>query len=137
MDVYPTRRSCGYPESVNGQTRANATQAKLTADGQDNLVQAVGGGFPFPIPNNGAEAVWNHRLRWQGEGRIEHYQTNFINPDGSFYSLAQDQWVTMPFASSKVKLLRMPWAILSMISVFLVTRRAVFFEYGGGMVISA
>jgi hypothetical protein len=53
MDVYPTRRSCGYPESVNGQTRANATQAKLTADGQDNLVQAVGGGFPFPIPNNG------------------------------------------------------------------------------------
>lgn len=103
MDVYPTHRSCGYPDSVYAQTKANATHAKLTADGKDNLAQALGGGFPFALPKNGAEAVWNHRLRWQGEGRIEFYQTNFINPDGSFYGLAQDQWVTTPFASAKVK----------------------------------
>ena len=103
LDVYPTRRSCGYPESVNTQARANATYAKLTADGKDNIAQAYGGGVPFPIPKNGAEVVWNHRLRWQGEGRIEYYQTNFINPDGSFYGLKQDQWVWLPFASSKVK----------------------------------
>lgn len=103
MDVYPTRRSCGYPDSVYGQTKTNATLAKLSADGKDNLAQAVGGGFPFAIPKNGAEAVWNHRLRWQGEGRIEFYQTNFMNPDGSFYGLAQDQWVMTPFASAKAK----------------------------------
>lgn len=103
MDIYPTHRSCGYPDSVYGQTKVNATLAKLTGDGKDNLEKAVGGGFPFAIPKNGAEAVWNHRLRWQGEGRVEFYQTNFINPDGSFYGLAQDQWVTTPFASAKVK----------------------------------
>ena len=103
MDVYPTHRSCGYPDSVYAQSKANATHAKLTTDGKDNLAQAVGGGFPFAIPKNGAEAVWNHRLRWQGEGRIEFYQTNFINPDGSFYGLAQDQWAMTPFASAKVK----------------------------------
>jgi hypothetical protein len=103
MDIYPTHRSCGYPDSVYGQTKVNATLAKLTGDGKDNLDKAVGGGFPFAIPKNGAEAVWNHRLRWQGEGRVEFYQTNFINPDGSFYGLAQDQWVTTPFASAKVK----------------------------------
>lgn len=103
MDVYPTHRSCGYPDSVYAQTKGNATHAKLSADGKDNLAQALGGGFPFAIPKNGAEAVWNHRLRWQGEGRIEFYQTNFINPDGSFYGLAQDQWVMTPFASAKVK----------------------------------
>jgi hypothetical protein len=103
MDVYPTQRSCGYPDSVYSQTKANAIQAKLSSDGLDNLAQAVGGGFPFAIPKNGAEAVWNHKLRWQGEGRIEHYQTNFINPDGSFYGLAQDQWIMTPFASPKIK----------------------------------
>lgn len=103
MDVYPTHRSCGYPDSVYTQTRTNATSAKLTSDGRDNLAQAVGGGFPFAIPKNGAEAVWNHRLRWQGEGRQENYQTNFINPDGSFYGLAQNQVVITPFASAKVK----------------------------------
>lgn len=103
MDIYPTHRSCGYPDSVYGQTKVNATLAKLTADGKDNLEKAVGGGFPFAIPKNGAEAVWNHRLRWQGEGRIEFYRTNFMNPDGSFYGLAQDQWVMTPFASAKAK----------------------------------
>ena len=103
MDVYPTQRSCGYPESVNEQTRKNATYAKLTADNKDNLAQALGGGFPFAIPKNGAEAVWNHRLRWQGEGRHEYYATNFVNPDGSFYGLYQDQFTLTPFASAKVK----------------------------------
>jgi len=103
LDVYPTHRSCGYPDAVNERSAQNATLAKLSADGKDNLVAAVGGGFPFPIPQNGAEAVWNHRLRWQGEGRIEHYQTNFINPDGSFYGLAQEQTTWTPFASTKVK----------------------------------
>lgn len=103
MDVYPTHRSCGYPDSVYGQTKVNATTAKLTTDGKEDLAQAVGGGFPFAVPKTGAEAVWNHRLRWQGEGRFEYYQTNFMNPDGSFYGLAQDQVVTTPFASPKVK----------------------------------
>jgi len=28
MDVYPTHRSCGYPDSVYGQTKINATTAK-------------------------------------------------------------------------------------------------------------
>jgi hypothetical protein len=103
MDVYPTQRSCGYPDSVNEQTRKNATYAKLTTDNKDNLAQALGGGFPFAIPKNGAEVVWNHRLRWQGEGRHEYYATNFINPDGSFYGLYQDQFTLTPFASAKVK----------------------------------
>ncbi len=103
MDVYPTQRSCGYPDSVNEQTRKNATFAKLTTDNKDNLAQAVGGGFPFAIPKNGAEAVYNHRQRWQGEGRHEYYSTNFINPDGSFYGLFQDQFTLMPFASAKAK----------------------------------
>jgi hypothetical protein len=103
MDVYPTRRSCGYPDFVYEQSRKNATLAKLTTDNKDHLAQAVGGGFPFPIPKVGAEALWNHRLRWQGEGRHEYYATIFMNPDGSFYGLHQDQWTWNPFSSKKAK----------------------------------
>ena len=103
MDVYPTHRSCGYPDVIYERTRQNATLAKLTTDGKEALAAALGGAFPFPIPKNGAEAVWNHRLRWQGLGRFENYQTNFINPDGSFYGLAQEQVTLMPFASTKAK----------------------------------
>ncbi|MCX7171807.1 MAG: DUF1329 domain-containing protein, partial [Proteobacteria bacterium] len=101
MDVYPTHRSCGYPDAIGERTRQNATTAKLTTDGNSYLAQGIGGAFPFPIPKTGAEAVWNHRLRWQGVGRHEYYQTNFINPDGSFYGLAQDQLTVNPFSSTK------------------------------------
>ena len=103
LDVYPTHRSCGYPDVIGERTHQNATLAKLTADGKDGVATALGGAFPFPVPKNGAEAVWNHKLRWQGEGRYEYYQTNFINPDGTFYGLAQDQITLMPFSSTKAK----------------------------------
>lgn len=70
MDVYPTHRSCGFPDLVYQRTKENAKQARLAADGY-TLTAATGAGFPFPLPENGAEAIWNHKLRWQGEGRIE------------------------------------------------------------------
>ena len=35
LDVYPTRRSCGYPQAVYDNTKKNATGAKLAANGYD------------------------------------------------------------------------------------------------------
>jgi hypothetical protein len=95
MDVYPTRRTCGYPDAFYENTRKNATTAKLAANGFD-LDKAVSGGVPFPIPANGAEAMWNHKLRWLGEGRIERYSTVFSQKDGKFVPLVQDQWTATP-----------------------------------------
>lgn len=103
MDVYPTRRTCGYPEAVYDNTRKNATGAKLAANGFD-LDKAASGGVPFPIPANGAEALWNHKLRWLGEGRIERYSTVFSQPgDGKFVPLVQDQWTSTPAGSLAAK----------------------------------
>ena len=96
MEVFPTRRSCGYPDAVYQNTRKNATGAKLAANGFD-LEHAVGGGVPFPLPANGAEAMWNHKMRWLGEGRIERYSTVFSQPgDSKFVPLVQDQWTSTP-----------------------------------------
>ena len=103
MNVYPARRSCGYPDSMYERTRANATGAKLAANGSD-IAQATPGGVPFPIPKSGAEAMWNHKLRWTGEGRIERYSTIFSQPKGGdFVPLMQDQWTITPFGSTKAK----------------------------------
>jgi Protein of unknown function (DUF1329) len=99
MEVYPTRRSCGYPDAVYANTRKNATTAKLAANGFD-LGGAVTGGVPFPIPANGAEAMWNYKMRWVGEGRIERYSTVFSQPgDGKFVPLVQDQWTATPLGN--------------------------------------
>lgn len=70
MDVYPTHRSCGYPDIVYQRSKENAKSATLAGDGFE-LASATGSGFPFPIPASGVEAMWNHKLRYEGQGRIE------------------------------------------------------------------
>lgn len=61
MNVYETRRSCGYSQAVYDATIKNATFAKLSADGnglEEGLV-----GVPFPLATEGVEFFWNHRFR--------------------------------------------------------------------------
>jgi hypothetical protein len=100
MDVYPTRRSCGFPDFVYERTKTNAREAKLAANGW-GLEKARGAAVLFPIPQNGAEAVWNHKLRYMGEGRAEYYSTLFSNKSGEPSALVQDQWTTIAFHNPK------------------------------------
>ena len=65
MPVYPSHRSCAYPQSVYEATKANIGVAKIDGDGR--LLNGKGG-FLFPVPQSGAEVVWNHLIRYQGVG---------------------------------------------------------------------
>src|SRR5690606_8207482 len=65
MPVYPSRRSCAYPDSVYQATKANVGVAAIDGDGR---LLAGKGGFLFPLPETGAEVVWNHLIRYQGVG---------------------------------------------------------------------
>ena len=65
MDVYPTRRSCDVPDFVAENTRKNVGFARLDASGLA-LEEAHVPGFPFPMPANGAEAMWNMKMRYRG-----------------------------------------------------------------------
>jgi hypothetical protein len=64
MDVYPTRRSASFPARTYEYTKKNATSCKLIADCEG--IQGCAEGFPFPIPNNAYEAIWNHKLKYKG-----------------------------------------------------------------------
>ena len=64
MDVYPTHRSASFPQRVYEYTAKNATSCKLVAEGDG--VQDCAEGFPFPIPQNGHEVIWNHKLKHKG-----------------------------------------------------------------------
>ncbi|MBI4693156.1 MAG: DUF1329 domain-containing protein [Gammaproteobacteria bacterium] len=103
MDVYPTHRDCGYPDVVYERTKANATMSKMAANGYD-IAEATPSGIPFPIPQSGAEAIWNHKLHWVDSGRTETYATIFSQPGGgSFVPLVQNQWTYTPFGDPKAK----------------------------------
>ena len=68
MPVYPSRRTASLPQRIYDKTIANATTATLTKDG--NGVMNAAEGIPFPIPNNGLEAIWNHLLRYRGQTTV-------------------------------------------------------------------
>ncbi|MDP5031097.1 MAG: DUF1329 domain-containing protein [Paraglaciecola sp.] len=65
MPVYPTQRSASSPQFVYDETKKNALMAELIQGG--NGVKNAAIGIPFPIPQSGIEAIWNHILRYRGE----------------------------------------------------------------------
>lgn len=65
MDVYPSHRDCGVPAFVADNTRKNVAMAKLKDNGWA-LQEAALPGFPFPMPENGAQAMWNMKMRYRG-----------------------------------------------------------------------
>jgi hypothetical protein len=71
MNIYPTHRSASAPQRIYDATRAVAVTAQLTEGG--NGVSGAVIGIPFPIPQSGIEAIWNHILRWRGNA----FERNF------------------------------------------------------------
>lgn len=64
MPIYQTRRSASNPQFVYDATKKNATVAELVQGG--NGIKNAAIGVPFPIPQSGVEAIWNHVLRYRG-----------------------------------------------------------------------
>lgn len=79
MDVYPSHRSCGAPDWVAANTKRNLGLAALSADG-NTLARAALPGVPFPLPENGAQAMWNFLVRYQGAGVEFPASTTMISP---------------------------------------------------------
>jgi hypothetical protein len=70
LDVYPTHRTAIYPKYQIDNTIKNATACKTVDNGLK--LEGCYGGFPFPIPKTGNEAVWSHVMshpafRWDGK----------------------------------------------------------------------
>jgi hypothetical protein len=93
MPVYPTRRTGAAPQWVYENTFKNASSASLAEEG-NGFVDAFGG-IPFPIPENGVEAVWNHIARYRGTYVERRSAQAAVEQSGS-YSLvsSQDQLLT-------------------------------------------
>lgn len=66
MPVYPTQRSASYPQWFLDATKKNATAVELTNSGYG--FKGAAQGYPFPIPKNGTEVMWNHIMRYNTKG---------------------------------------------------------------------
>jgi hypothetical protein len=84
MVVYPTRRTVGYPQAVTDRVVANAGKVALQGFGLQNL---NGSTTPFPIPDNGLEAIWNHLVRYLSGGIVRTGHSFPVRPNGDFYKI--------------------------------------------------
>ncbi|NUT77797.1 DUF1329 domain-containing protein [Pseudomonas sp. C1C7] len=89
IPVYTSRRSGSAPQSVYDNTFKNATTAKLVADG-NGFVDAFGG-IPFPIPQNGVEAVWNHIARYRGVHAVRRSAEAAVQRNGDYTPVVSEQ----------------------------------------------
>jgi hypothetical protein len=82
MEIYPSHRTAAAPSRVYDNIFANATRAHAAPEGIAYGVEGAVGGIPFPIPQSGAEVVWNHLLAFWGPAREDHIQNYFMSADG-------------------------------------------------------
>lgn len=82
MNVYQSRRSCAYPDSVYQATRRNAEVGELAESGT-GVSQAIMG-FPFPIPNNAIEVIWNHTLRFRSFKATRQFTAAAVTRSGEY-----------------------------------------------------
>lgn len=92
VDVYPTHRTMANPQWLLANTRRNATDARLVDDGL-TLENALPG-IPFPVPRDGNEVMWNHRLHYMGRAMEFKYDSWLVNSSGdkSLTTTAQSAW---------------------------------------------
>jgi hypothetical protein len=64
IDVYKTHRTVAFPEYLLKNTAKCAVNATTYNGGLS--IKGCRAGYPFPIPKNGYEVMWNHLLRYTG-----------------------------------------------------------------------
>ena len=94
MGLHARRRS---PRYCN--TAKNAVNAKLV-EGGNGFVDAFGG-VPFPIPQNGVEALWNHVARYRGSYIVRRASEVAVQRNGDYTPVTSQQEALFRFYNPK------------------------------------
>ncbi|MBU2976896.1 DUF1329 domain-containing protein [Alteromonas sp. C1M14] len=101
MPVYQTRRSASNPQFVYDATKANATRAELIESG--NGIKGAATGIPFPMPQNGLEAIWNHILRYRGEAVQRFGGQAAVTSSGNYTRIGFDEKLLIKYSNEQAK----------------------------------
>lgn len=94
MNVYPTHRSAALPQSIYSSITKNATDAKLTQQG--NGISGATEAIPFPIPSDGLEVIWNHMTRFRGGSLERTFVQVPVQANGSFTAVKINEKMAWP-----------------------------------------
>jgi hypothetical protein len=88
MKVFPTRRTFANPDFVYEATAKNAVTAELGGNGEVLMNAIIG--IPFPIPQNGHEVIWNHKVRYRDTG-VRRWNNQFAVTTAGEYNMVKIQ----------------------------------------------
>ncbi len=92
IPVYQSRRTATYPGAVQKQTVENATKVELVESG--NGLKNYQTATPFPIPQNGLEAIFNHITRYRGGSFTRNVAQVTPQPNGDFSPVKFTEYFT-------------------------------------------
>ena len=96
VPVYKSRRTVANPQWIYDATYQNALNAELGGNGEA-LVNAIKG-IPFPIPQNGHEAVWNHKVRYRGMSGRRYNNQFAVTQSGAYNQVRLREDVMFPYS---------------------------------------
>jgi Protein of unknown function (DUF1329) len=100
LDVYPAHRTVALPQAALDRTATVAVKAHTTNNGQ-SLADARAA-IPFPVPHTGAEAMWNHLVRYQAECSQVKFSAWHVAPGGRVtMSSSSEGWLQTPYWQEK------------------------------------
>jgi len=80
IDVYPSHRTAAAPQYIYERTRKNATRTTLTNQTMD--MDTYVGGVPFPVPQDGEQAIFNVQWNWRAPDSTVNANTWFVSSSG-------------------------------------------------------
>jgi hypothetical protein len=84
INVYTTRRTAALPKEVTDRVADRAGKVTLQGFGLKDL---GGSTTPFPIPQTGLEAIWNHLVRYVGGGAIRSGHSFPVRSNGDYFKI--------------------------------------------------
>ncbi len=99
LPVFPSRRSASYPDFVYSALDENRKSSQLVSDnGRQGVVNSKISS-PFPEPESGLEAIWNHVMRWRGI-LLERYTSWVpVTASGRYRPILLHEEIAFPYAS--------------------------------------
>ncbi|OED41201.1 outer membrane lipoprotein-sorting protein [Endozoicomonas sp. (ex Bugula neritina AB1)] len=95
MPIYQSRRSARQPQRIYDNTFKAATNAMLLESGHG--FTGAYDAYPFPIPANGLEALWNHLVRYRGEYTVRKASEAIVQRNGDFSLIRTQQEALMNY----------------------------------------
>jgi hypothetical protein len=84
INVYPTRRTAALPKEVTDRVADRAGKVSLNGFGLKDL---GGSTTPFPIPENGLQAIWNHLVRYVGGSALRSGHSFPVRANGDYFKI--------------------------------------------------